>query len=88
MNKERRKEINALAAKLEELAGLLTDIKDSVESIRDEEQEYFDNMPESLQGGDRGMVAEEAASNLEQAMDALEDIDLDSIVSYLEEAAQ
>jgi uncharacterized coiled-coil DUF342 family protein len=74
MNKERR-------ARIQKLIGDLEELMPQAEEIRDEEQEYFDNMPEAFQGGDKGQAAEEAISNLEnvvegiqQALDALGDI--------------
>ena len=67
MNQKRRNAIDALIAKLE-------DLKSEVEAIRDEEQEYFDAMPESLQGGDKGTVAEEAISSLEEAAGNLDSV--------------
>jgi len=43
MNKDRRTEINKAIGMLQEALSIL-------ETARDEEQEYYDNMPESLQG--------------------------------------
>ena len=73
MNKERRKKINLQAIKLAEIA-------ESLKNLLDEEQEYFDNMPENLQGSERGETAEEAIGILEEAVESIEDI-----VSSLEE---
>lgn len=47
MNKQRRQQPNELAEKIRAL-------KDEVETLRDEEQDYYDNMPESFQGGEKG----------------------------------
>lgn len=44
-------------------------ITDDLEAIRDEEQEYFDNMPEGLQNSERG---ETASGNVEQMDEAIE----------------
>jgi len=75
MNKTRRAEINALISDLQSA-------KDRAKSIRDEEQEYLDNMPESLQSSERGEAAQEAVSNLEYATDAFDDL-----IQNLEDAA-
>lgn len=87
MNAARRKALNALYKRIEEskaaveklFEGLdtsthdeLEEVKADVEAIRDEEQESFDNMPESLQGGDTGQAKEEAVSNMDIAMTELE----------------
>jgi uncharacterized coiled-coil DUF342 family protein len=73
MNKERRKRIEQLNTKLSEA-------KDELEAIKDEEQEYYDNMPEGLQSGEKGEKAQEAVdcmdegvSNLETLIDGLND---------------
>lgn len=62
MNQDRRKQID-------EAAGMLQDALALIEQIRDEEQESFDNMPESLQQSDRGIASEEAANDLSEAVD-------------------
>lgn len=63
MNKARRKEIQKV----------IRDIETLVQSILGEEQEAFDNIPESLQGSERGMESEDAQGSLESAIDALEE---------------
>lgn len=73
MNKIRRKEI-AKAIELMELA------REILESVRDEEQEAFDNMPESLQGSERGEAMEEYIYTLEEAIEAMDTDELQEIV--------
>ena len=87
MNKDRRKEIQDIINRMAELESLRDELKEAIEAVRDEEQEYYDNMPEGLQGSDRGYAAEEAISNLDEAISALEDIDPSAIQSSLEEAS-
>lgn len=60
MNKARRKAIREVVAKLESL-------RDEVESLLNEEQDYYDNMPESFQNGDKGQAASDAISYMESA---------------------
>lgn len=67
MNKARREAIQAAIAKIKEG-------QSELESIRDEEQEYYDTMPENFQSGEKGQAAQEAIELLETA------------VSYAEEA--
>lgn len=74
MNNDRRKRIDAMISRLEE-------IRDEIDAIREEEQDAFDNMPESLQNSERGDMAQEAISNLEN-------VDVDEIISYLESAKE
>ena len=78
MNNERRKAIAALADRTQNLLGRVADlhteaedIASDIESVMEEEQDYFDNMAESLQGGEKGCAAEDAVSALESAKDAI-----------------
>ena len=67
MNKKRRSEI-ARATALIEQAWLI------LETCRDEEQDYYDNMPESFQDGEKGEAAQTAIDALDEAVSALEDM--------------
>lgn len=64
MNKSRRAEIDALN---EQIAALI----ETAETIRDDEQEYLDNIPENLLGSVRYDNAESAVDALDEAIDAL-----------------
>lgn len=66
MNKERR-------ANLAKAQSLIEQALELLEGARDEEQDYFDNMPERLQGSDKGDAAETAVANLEEAIGQLEE---------------
>lgn len=83
MNKERAKRIGELRTRVDNMVNLeeLGSIASDIEGIADEEQEYYDNMPESLQQGEKGQNAEQAASNLVDAKEAL-----DNAVEALEQA--
>ena len=97
VNKTRRKQLSDLQDRLAEFEKSLDNLRterdslaETLESLRDEEREYFDNMPEGLQQSERGQDAEAAADRLTEALDALQDFDLDldvaSIVSSIEDA--
>ena len=62
-----------------------------LEDIKNDEEEYFDNMPENLQGSMRGMDSEEAISNMDDALEVLEQAidenDQDILLDLLAEAA-
>ena len=66
MNKARRQQLAKWLQDLEEIKGEL-------ENICSDEEEYFDNMPENLQGSQRGMDAEEAIDIMNEAVSSLED---------------
>ena len=74
MNKQRRTEIKNIIAELE-------NIKTKLDNVFSEEQYAFDNMPENLQYSMRGEESQEAidymseaGSDIEEAIDQLEDI--------------
>jgi len=67
MNKQRRAELDKIVLKLEEA-------KADIETIRDEEQEAYDNMPENLQMSDRGDAAQGRVDALDYAVDAFYEI--------------
>ena len=100
MNIQRRKELNKAIDMIEgfkdEAAALMAKIeaaRELVEQIRDAEQEAFDNMPESLQTGEKGTTMEEAISGmddvhgeLESLKDELEGKEWDDLISKLDNA--
>lgn len=67
MNKDRKKRIKAILVQLGEL-------QTEIEQIKDEEQLAYDNLPESLQNGDKGCKMLEAIENLDSACSSFEDI--------------
>ena len=74
MNNARRKRISKIADALNEL-------KDQIDELHSEEEEVLDNIPESLQGTERYVIAENAVDMLESASSGLEDV-----ISFLGDA--
>lgn len=73
MNKIRRNELHKLYE-------LISSAKEELENIRDDEDEYKENIPENMQSSERYEKAEsavytleEAVSYLEQAIDSIEE---------------
>lgn len=80
MNAQRRTEIKAIKLDIEQslddirsLFSTIQDWKEKLESARDDEQEYLDAMPESLQQSPKGESAQQAIDNLEEAISKLDD---------------
>lgn len=69
MNKDRRKQLKQWIQQINAM-------KERLESILSDEEEYFDMMPENLQGSSNGMNSEEAIDKLNDA------------ISYVEEAVE
>lgn len=62
MNDARRKVIGEAVAALNTALAL-------IEQCAEEEREYYDNMPENMQNGEKGEAASNAAGALEEARD-------------------
>lgn len=76
MNNARRKEIqSALKVVLDgRIENDLEEAKSNIETARDDEQEYYDNMPEGLQGSEKGERAQSAIDALEEILSKLDDM--------------
>ena len=76
MNNIRRKAIQKVIDSIEEL-------KEEVETLAKEEQECFENIPESFYGSERYERAEQAVDNLESASFSFEEL-----IDYLNAAIE
>lgn len=76
MNKVRRKNLQSIIDRLD-------DIKADLEEITYEEEEYRDNIPENLQGSEKYERADEACDSLNDAADTLNEV-IDSITTAME----
>jgi hypothetical protein len=95
LNKNRRASIDVTITQLQGALSALDSIeveqpKFDTETIKDEEQEYFDAMPESLQSGEKGQAAEAAIESLETAQSELESAEtsVDEIRAHIEAAIE
>ena len=66
MNKERRKSIDNIIAKMDEL-------EEQIDALINEEQDSLDNIPDNLQYSTRAERMQEAIENLEYAIDSIEE---------------
>ena len=91
MNKRRRKAIHDIIKRLNEMleskndidTSIFEDIVDETQTILDDEENYFYNIPENLQSGSRYEESESAIDKLEDAVSELEDIDDDCSQEYI-----
>ncbi len=87
MNKQRRKQLNNIAARIGRIVvpvdiDELESIKSEIEDVLWDEQMAFDNMPESLQDSMQGEMSQDAQSNMEDAISRIDDF----IAEYENEA--
>lgn len=83
MNKQRRKLIAEAIEQLTIIEAAHGRAVELLEQAKDEEREAFDNMPESLQGTVKGLAIESNADELQEALDALEDLDIGNVPEQL-----
>lgn len=86
MNAARRKEIRAIIAEIEKLAELRDALMGRIGDVQSDEEAARDNLPESLQDGERGAAMGEAIDALSEAASELESIDFQSAIDQLETA--
>ena len=77
MNKARRNTIEIVASSIENAISEL-------EMCRDEEQNYYDNMPDPLRYSTKGEAADDCISNLDDAISSLEEA-LNSVNSSIDQ---
>jgi len=66
MNKRRRTELKSIIE-------ILEDTNSRLEMVKDEEQDAFDNLPESLQYSERGEQMEEYVDEMDEAYDSIQE---------------
>lgn len=74
MNRVRRKALADIQEQIETL-------RDELEGLMEEEEEYRDNIPENLQGSERYETADTACDNMNSAIESLE-----QAADYIEDA--
>lgn len=76
MNKSRRKKLGEIIKQLEALSS-------EIEEVKGDEDAAYENLPESMQDGEKGDKMMEAVANMDEAIDRIEDA-----VIALKEASQ
>ena len=74
MNNPRRKALNDIIAKLE-------DLKEDLEALKEEEEEAYNNLPEGFQDGEKGSAMWDAIDNMDCGIYSLEEA-----IDYITEA--
>ena len=82
MNNKTRTLLKNISKKMDYILADLDELKDCLESIQEEEQDKYDNMPEQLQDTDNGCRMYEGIEQLEDLVSRL-----DSLVSELEDVS-
>lgn len=79
MNAKRRNAINSIINDLiDKFEEIKSEAIDQLSEIRDEEQEAYDNLPESLQESERGENMQNCIDALEEFMSDLENMEIEA----------
>lgn len=76
MNRTRREKLRTLMARI-------SDIRDELEAVCEEEDEARESMPENMQDGDRYAASEECSEAMTSGCSSL-----DEAIGYIEDAVQ
>ncbi len=76
MNKQRRKDVQAVIDKLSECL-------ERIAELQQEEQEYFDSIPENLQQAERATTSDECISTMDDAQTEIQEAigSLDQVIN-------
>lgn len=86
MNAKRRNTIDSVINELiEKFEEIKAEAIDQLSEIRDEEQEAYDNLPESLQESEKGENMQNCIDALEYFMSDLENMEIEGTDDLLEE---
>ena len=85
MNKARRASLKLALSKIETLTAYIEEIKEDLQGVLDEEEEAYENLPESIQGSEQGEQMQEYIEALEEAIDSLDEFDADELYTSIEE---
>ena len=73
MNAARRKRLSIAKRRLKDVCCILREVRDTVSSICEEEDEARDNMPENLTYSERYEKSEECSEAMEDAIESIGD---------------
>ncbi|MBQ2395421.1 MAG: hypothetical protein II304_00075 [Bacteroidales bacterium] len=87
MNKETRKQLSKLRDKVDSLKSQLLDLSEQVQEIRDEEDEKYYNLPDSLQESKVGKTIMEGEESLDEIIYNFEQVEseFDTLLESFEE---
>ena len=86
MNNARRKQIKKLTEDLyESIQQLIGEYGENIQAVCDEEQECFDNLPESIQCSEKGDEMQSCIEAMETVTGGCEDPDLEYIFNDIQD---
>lgn len=87
MNKQRRIALAKALPLVTQAQALMAQAKAIVESVRNDEQEVYDNLSEGQQGGDMGDAMQTAITDMDEAIDGIAGLDFKGVADGIGRAA-
>jgi len=87
MNKSRRAALAKALPLLEQAAALVAQARAQISSVKDDEEEAYDNMSDGQKDGDQGNDMQQAIETLTDAIDTIDSLDLATVAKPLAELA-
>lgn len=87
VNNNDRRTLNAALASMDEIRDRVSSLRSIVSAIRDEDQSRYDDMSERRRDGDAGEALQSDISMLEEALEAIDGLDLKQVADKLVHAA-
>lgn len=88
MNYDRRKKLHDIISRIDTLQSDAESIAEDLEAIKDEEDEYIDNIPENLQSSELYGRLDALRKKLETRSGARQDIPFETIIDSITEAIE
>lgn len=87
MNKQRRKEIENIIMELNDAKSKLEKLSARIETVLDEEQDAFENLPEGIQDSERGDIMQRNIDSLENAFDGIDNAfnEINDAIAYFDD---
>lgn len=73
MNAKRREALKEASLKIQQAIDMLNEAKESIDEIQSEEEEAYENLPESFQESDRGETMQENIFTMGNVRESIED---------------
>lgn len=67
------------AERFDSVLGEISDASEKIAELRDELQNWLDNMPENLQGGQKAQELEDTIQSLDDIVDSLSDLSCSTV---------
>lgn len=90
MNKTRRGQLDKLYNAIDNLKSQLENLREDLDTIKTEEEEYFENIPDSLKEGERAQTSETAIENMQEAYDQFDEVidGLSEVLDFIDSAKE